>query len=161
MRLRRRRSFAWLWLLAYVWTSAIWANGIVLCFEPDGHVKIETASSACSDCCPLDEGSEGSDGNEAAEREVGRESRETSYPPDERPVPGMGACACLDVALDVGSTTTAKKYQRSELLRAPLFVFEPIRWTPRSQRTITPAAQAWRERADLALISLRSVVLRV
>lgn len=135
---RRQKTLAWFLLIAFAWTSVVWARGLVLCFEPDGHVTIEAAASDCSDCCS------------AAARQAG--SREE---------PTLGACPCLDVALSIGSSTAVQKSKGFELQRAPLAVLEPIRWTLHGRRASASSADSPSSHGSSNQAFLRSVVLRV
>lgn len=145
MELRRHKALAWIFLVAYALTSAFWAKGLVLCFESDGHVSIESTTSDCSDCCSATESQESSEGSERGSGEA----------------PTIGACACLDLALSVGNVTAAKKSPAPELQRPPLAVHQPIRWTPRGRPTYGRLNALPRSHSSSALALLSSVVLRV
>src|SRR5262245_12982118 len=136
----RQRALAWLFLVAYASLAALWAKGLVLCFEADGHVSIEAATADCSDCCAA---------NGAAS--------ENEHAPGG---PTLGNCACLDVAL-VGSFTPAKKSPAPELNRAPLAVGVPVRFTPRLATELRLGTDLPHSHASAALPFLSSVVLRV
>lgn len=145
MELRPEKALAWIFLIAYALTSAFWAKGLVLCFEPDGHVTLESVTSDCSECCSTDGARESSKGSQDGSREA----------------PTIGACACLDVALSVGSLTAAKKSQAPGLQRAPLAVFAPTGWTPQGRTICVLSNDLPRSHASSALTFLSSVVLRV
>lgn len=50
------RLLGWVFLALYCLCGATWGRGLVLCFEPDGHVSLEAATD-CSSCCSAGEGS--------------------------------------------------------------------------------------------------------
>lgn len=139
MSFRRQRALAWLLLLAYAWTSAFWAKGVVLCFEADGHVTLESAAN-CGDCCFGDE---------------------DSGPRTRREAPTPSVCDCLDVSLSVGNSTAAKRCPGAELARAPLAIFVPVRWTAHGRDACVPASAWPRSNSSSVLRLLSSVVLRV
>ncbi len=149
MELRRTRTLAWLFLIAYACTSALWAKGLVLCFEPDGHVTVEVGTGDCSDCCSV-------------EGERGGDERSSDETRDNAPqTPRLGACACLDVALSLGGTLATHKGRGSELQRATLAVFEPTSLALLDRRAPALSARAPNSQPSSALTLLRSVVLRV
>jgi len=137
MSARRQPVLAWLFLVAYAWTSAFWGKGLVLCFEADGHVTLEAAAN-CGDCC----------------------SREQE-PAGPRGAPALGVCDCLDVSLGVGNSTAAKRSPGAEDARAALAVSVPVRWTALGRGACVPASEGPRSNSSSPLRFLSSVVLRV
>jgi hypothetical protein len=141
MEARRQQALAWFFLIAYAWTSAFWAKGLVLCFEADGHVTLESVSSECTDCCSP--------------------SPEQGSPDDSREAPTIGACACVDVALSLGNFTPVKKSQAAEVQRAALAAYVPMRWPAPARASLRSSAGLPRSPASSTLPALNCVVLRV
>jgi hypothetical protein len=126
------RPLVWLSLVAYVLTTAIWAPGLVLCLEADGHVSIELAAEDCLSCCP-EEGAE----------EPGEQS--------------WSSCPCLDLVLS-GVGVALKKEKTCERERVALQgSFEAQGLV--AERRIQTALP--RSHASAALPLLRTVVLLV
>lgn len=128
----------WLLLIVAAWASAIGGLGVVLCFEPDGHVSIEFAGDDCGQCCADDE--EGTPG---------------------APEQGIGACPCEDFTVSVADLASVKSSSAAEFAAwascpvLPVVASASGGMSP-PQRTDLP-----RSHSSAALPFVRSVVLRV
>ena len=128
------------WLLLFVagLNGAIGGLGIVLCFEPDGHVSIEFAGDDCGQCCAED-------------------SESSPDVPEQR----VGACPCEDYTVSVTDLATVKTRVEAALAgwvsRPVLTVVARVSGGVHpQQRTDLP-----RSHSSAALPFVRSVVLRV
>lgn len=136
---RLQEIAGWLLLCLAVWASAIGGLGIVLCFEPDGHVSIEFAGGDCGQCCADD-------------------SRSSGDVPEQR----IGACPCEDFSVSVTELVSVKSSGVDAELAAwascpalPMVVSACVGVQP-TQRTDLP-----RSHSSAALPLVRSVVLVV
>ncbi len=121
-------------LVAYLLTGAVSAQGLVLCIEADGHVKLEARAGGCGDCCP-----------ESGRPESGR----------------LSSCSCLDVA--IGSPNApVQKPRPSDREQLAAWVHELPRPAAicRASRQGSSCAST-RSPASTALAIVRSVVLLV
>jgi len=133
------RIAGWLLLIVAAWASAIGGLGIVLCFEPDGHVSIEFGGDDCGQCCADDSGSS----NDVPEQRI-------------------GACPCEDYIISVTDLVSVKSSGVEAELAAwaacpapPVVASVSVGVHPQ-QRTDLP-----RSHSSAALPFVRSVVLRV
>lgn len=130
---RAPRILGWLLLALYALLGVNWGRGMVLCFEPDGHVSIE-AGIDCSSCC-TQEGDP-----------VGTE---------------LSACPCADVDVSLGESQFARLgAPLLELARAALDVGPVVASAPVAARPVRPDGQP-RSHASHGLGALRTIVLRV
>ncbi len=136
---RLEKIAGWLLLSLAAWASAIGGLGVVLCFEPDGHVSIEFAGDDCGQCCADDSGSSG----DVPEQEI-------------------GACPCEDFTVSVTELANVKSSGVAAELAAwascpalPVVVSACVGAHP-PQRTDLP-----RSHSSTSLPFVRSVVLRV
>jgi len=133
------RIVGWLLLIVAAWASAIGGLGVVLCFEPDGHVSIEFGGDDCGQCCADD-----------AESSRGV--------PEQR----IGACPCQDFTVSVPVLARVKSSGVEAALagwawRPALTVVASVSiGVHPQQRTDLP-----RSHSSAALPFVRSVVLRV
>ncbi len=139
---RPARAFAWLFLVAYTLSGSLWARGFVLCFEADGHVRLESAAvpNDCGECCPGDEA-------------------ESTGPR----APRVAACACLDVPLGAPEGALKKLERRSAASVAAGHV--PARIEVRLELAPPPplarVAELPRSQASATLACTRCTVLLV
>jgi hypothetical protein len=130
---RAPRILGWLLLALYALLGVNWGRGLVLCFEPDGHVSIE-AGIDCSSCCE-DEGD-----------------------PEE---PALNACPCADVAVSLGESQFVRLgAPLLDLARAALDTGPVVASAPAASRPVRPDGQP-RSHASHGLGALRTIVLRV
>jgi len=137
------RLAAWLALAAAFFTGVTPSEGLILCFEPDGTVALE--SSVVSRACG------------------GYEEPATGYEAAARSVSASECCACLDIPVD-GAGDEA---------RAPLSTVElriDLPSAPAAEFSLAPPAPPFEGVGDLCrgpprppgiLAHIRSVVLRV
>ena len=140
---RSPRSTAWLLLVLALLVGIAGGHGMVLCFEPDGHVTLEFVGAECDPCCANEP--EGSDA-----------PREQS----------LGDCPCEDFVVSVSELASVKRSALGELLAAldaacvqPAFseLFELGAPAPRAVRQL----ELPRSHASTVLPLVRSVVLVV
>jgi hypothetical protein len=133
------RIAGWLLVGLAAWASSIGGVGVVLCFEPDGHVSIEFGGDDCGQCCADD-----TEGERRA--------------PEQR----IGACPCLDFTVSVTDLASVKSSSLGAELAAwascpvaPVVASAGARVHPPQQLHLP------RSHTSAALPHVRSVVLRV
>lgn len=126
------RLLGWLLLAVYSATGVALGRGLVLCFEPDGHVALELAAD-CSGCCPADEA-----GSAAS----------------------IGSCPCSDIPIGVAGSEQIRVGHFQ--LDAPPTLGWAVSTEPvRPARLRIRADDLPRSQASAMLASLRTVVLHV
>lgn len=135
---RFEKIAGWLLLIVAGWASTIGGLGIVLCFEPDGHVSVEFRGDDCGQCCTEDADSSGD-------------------VPEQR----IGACACEDYTVAATNLASVKRSGVDTALAcascpAPSDGASAAVGVHPQQRRDLP-----RSHSSAALPFVRSVVLRV
>ncbi|NOT30389.1 MAG: hypothetical protein HOP15_08070 [Planctomycetes bacterium] len=149
---RSTRIAGWLLLVLAALAGVVGGHGLILCFEPDGHVTLEFGGDDCGQCCASD--SEG------------------SGEPREQRVEG---CPCEDFVISVTELASVRRSPLGEVLAALGAAFAPLgaalaphAWTALGvvSVVVTPSRlprqlELPRSHASLALPLVRSVVLVV
>ena len=140
--IHRTRKSAWLLLVLALLVGIAGGQGMVLCFEPDGHVTLEFEGAACSPCC-------------ASETEASGAPREAR----------LDGCPCEDFVVSLTEVASVKRSALGEVLAALDAAFVPPAFAPLA--FVSPAAARARQvelprsHASAALPHVRSVVLGV
>lgn len=132
----RKKLLVWFALVAYTLTGVLSAEGVKLCFEPDGHVALEMLAAGCGDCCPEEEGDAG--GGTSIE-----------------------ACPCVDLAI----TAPDASYSKTKSLDLE-WLAACVRWSSRLEvesapRAVSALKQSPSVRASSPVELMRTVILRV
>lgn len=142
---RSTRIAGWLLLVLAALAGVVGGHGMILCFEPDGHVTIEFGGDDCGQCCASD--SEG------------------SGEPREQRVEG---CPCEDFVISVTELANVKRSPLGAVLAALGAALAPHAFAALSvvSVVVTPLRlprqiELPRSHASVALPLVRSVVLVV